>query len=163
MASPTPPAGTPADASRSGLGNALVAAQFTALGLLAWWAAPALLAARAPWAAWALLLLAALLGAWALYANRPGNFNIRPAPRAGGSLVRHGPYRWVRHPMYTSVIALGAGCALAAGTWPAAALAAALVLVLTVKAAVEERWMAEAHPEYAAYRAQSWRFVPWVF
>lgn len=163
MAGPTPPADTQADKGRSGLGSALVAAQFTAIGLLGWWAAPALRGARTPWAAWSLLLVAALLGAWALYANRPGNFNIRPAPRAGGALVRHGPYRWMRHPMYTSVIAIGAGCALAAGTWTAAAVLAMLVAVLTVKASVEERWMAEVHPDYTAYRAKTWRFVPWVF
>lgn len=148
--------------SRSLLGSTLVLAQFTALGLLAWWAAPALRGGQVPAAAWALLLLAALLGAWALYANRPGNFNIHPAPRAGGALVRHGPYRWIRHPMYTSVMAFGGACALAAGTWPAAAWLAALILVLTVKASVEERWMAEAHAGYAAYRATSWRFVPWL-
>jgi protein-S-isoprenylcysteine O-methyltransferase Ste14 len=152
-----------ADGRRSVLGGTLVVAQFGALGLLAWWAAPALRLARAPGSAWALLLVASALGAWALYANRPGNFNIRPAPRAGGRLVRHGPYRWIRHPMYTSVMALGAGCAVAASSGAAVALLAVLVGVLAVKASLEERWMADIHPEYAAYRSTSWRFVPWVF
>ncbi len=147
----------------SALGSTLVAAQFTAMGLLAWWAAAPLRGGYAPWPAWALLLAAALLGGWALWANRPGNFNVRPAPRAGARLVRHGPYRWIRHPMYASVILFCGGCAFATASWPALALLAALVAVLIVKAALEERWMAEAHPDYAAYRRQSWRFVPWVF
>lgn len=152
-----------APGSRSRLGSALVVAQFSALGLLAWWAAPALRSGQASAAAWGLLLAAAALGAWALLANRPGNFGIHPAPRAGGQLVRHGPYRWIRHPMYSSVMALGAACALAAGTGAAGAVQGVLVLVLVIKASVEERWMAEMHPDYTAYRAQSWRFVPWVF
>lgn len=163
MPGPTPPCRFKADKYRSRLGSALVAAQFMAIGVLAWWGAPTLRRGDAPWAVWALLLLSALLGAWALYANRPGNFNIRPTPRAAGALVRHGPYRWIRHPMYTGVITFGAGSALAAGTWPAAALLAALVTVLTVKSSLEERWMAEAHPDYAMYRKQSWRFLPWFF
>ena len=49
-----------------------------------------------------ILPLGVLLGLWALSSNRLGNFNIRPVPRAGGTLVQQGPYRWIRHPMYAS-------------------------------------------------------------
>jgi protein-S-isoprenylcysteine O-methyltransferase Ste14 len=107
-----------------------------------------------------LLGCSAALGLWAMSANRPGNFNIQPLPRAGGVLVQHGPYRWVRHPMYTAVLAFGAACALAAGTVLAAAAALALLPVLWVKAGLEERWMAEMHPAYADYRRRTRRFLP---
>ena len=36
--------------------------------------------------------------------NQPGNFNIRPTPKTWGTLVTSGPYHWIRHPMYTSVL-----------------------------------------------------------
>lgn len=144
-------------------GAALVAAQFALMALLAALALPALRHGTAPAAAWVLWALAALVGTWAMWANRPGNFNIRPVPRPGGRLVQHGPYRWIRHPMYTSVDCFAAGCAAAAGTAPAWAAAALLAAVLVGKAALEERWMAEAHPGYADYRRRSWRFLPWVF
>ena len=104
----------------------------------------------------------ALLGLWALSCNRPGNFNIRPDPRPGGQLVDRGPYRWIRHPMYTAVIACGIACALVIGSAWGWIGAVALVLVLVVKAAVEERWMLSAHPGYQAYRARTKRFVPGV-
>jgi protein-S-isoprenylcysteine O-methyltransferase Ste14 len=64
-----------------------------------------------------------------------------------GSLVTTGPYRWIRHPMYTSVL-LGAG---------------ALALVLLMKSILEERWMREQHAAYAAYTLHSKRFLPWLF
>lgn len=144
-------------------GATLVVAQFALMALLAALAQPALRHGTAPAAAWVLWALAGLVGAWALWANRPGNFNIRPLPRAGGQLVQHGPYRWIRHPMYTSVGCYAAGCAAAAATAPAWGAALALAVVLAGKAALEERWMAEAHPGYAEYRRRSWRFVPWVF
>lgn len=149
--------------ARQRIGSALVGLQFAAIGLLAWWAAPSFTAATAPLAAWGLLLLAAAVGLWALRANRPGNFNIRPAPRDGGTLVCHGPYRWIRHPMYSSVGAFAAACAVAAGTAAAAATAVLLGAVLLAKALLEERWMAERHAGYAEYRSRSWRFVPGIF
>jgi protein-S-isoprenylcysteine O-methyltransferase Ste14 len=150
-------------AARHRIGSLLVALQFTLIAALAWLAAPSFLGWAAPLTAWVLLLSSAALGLWALLANRPGNFNIRPAPREGGKLVRHGPYRWIRHPMYTSVGVFAAGCAVAAGSLASVAAAGMLGAVLLAKASMEEQWMAEHHPAYADYRARTWRFVPGVF
>lgn len=145
------------------LGTTLVALQFALLLLLAGLALPALLAGRVPVGAWVFALLGVLLGLWALSSNRLGNFNIRPAPRAGGTLVQQGPYRWIRHPMYTAVIAVGVACAWASGHALAWLALCALAAVLVVKAVFEERWMVQAHPGYAAYRQRTRRFLPWLF
>lgn len=145
------------------LGTVLVVLQFVWIAVLAWLALPAFFAARAPIGAWICALLGVLLGLWALSSNRLGNFNIRPAPRAGGTLVQQGPYRWIRHPMYTSVIAVGVACAWASGHWLAWLALCALVVVLVVKAVFEERWMVQAHPGYAAYRQRTRRFFPWLY
>ncbi|MHB8570824.1 MAG: methyltransferase family protein, partial [Metallibacterium sp.] len=107
-----------------------------------------------------LLLLAVLLGAWTLLHNRPGNFNVRPQPRAQGHLVTDGPYRWMRHPMYVTVLLGAAGWALCAGGSGRALIVLALLLVLNAKAALEERLLLARWPEYAAYRARTRRFVP---
>ena len=145
------------------LGTLLVALQFGALAALLLMAAPALIGQPfRPWA-WLLMGLSGLVGLWALLANRPGNFNIRPTPHANGKLVAHGPYRWIRHPMYTAVNLLGLGCALALGSALAWMLWAALSLVLLVKALLEERWMTALHPEYAQYQAHSRRFIPFIW
>jgi protein-S-isoprenylcysteine O-methyltransferase Ste14 len=151
------------DAARHRLGSVLVGLQFTLIAVLAWLGAPAFLGGLAHPVAWLLLGLAVAVGLWAVQANRPGNFNIRPAPRAGGRLVHQGPYRWIRHPMYTAVASLAVACSIASGTVAAGLAALLLVAVLLGKAGLEERWMAEQHPGYAAYRAHTWRFVPGVF
>ena len=140
----------------------LVALQMGLLALLVVRAAPPFLTASVPAVAWALAAGGAALGAWALTANRPGNFNVRPIPREGGRLVQEGPYRWIRHPMYTALIMCGVAAASARGSawdWIAAL---ALAAVLFVKAGVEERWMLLAHPGYAAYRARTRRFLPGI-
>ena len=118
-----------------------------------------------PWSAAASALVAAGLavGLWALSANRPGNFNVRPEPKAGGQLVTGGPYRLVRHPMYLAVLLVTAGCCTGYGTtWRWAALLA-LVVVLTLKARVEEQAMTALHPDYADYARRSKRFLPYLW
>jgi protein-S-isoprenylcysteine O-methyltransferase Ste14 len=151
------------DRAQHHLGTVLVALQFALIGVLAVLALPAFLRGHAPAGAWVLAASGALLGLWALSSNRPGNFNIRPTPREGGQLVRQGSYRWIRHPMYSAVIACGLACALASSSlWGWASLAA-LVSVLATKASLEEHWMLARHPGYAAYRMRTWRFLPGIF
>lgn len=147
------------------VGSALVALQFALLALLAGLAAPSFLQGAAPGHAWGMLVGAVALGLWALSANRPGNFNIRPVPRPGGRLVRSGPYRWIRHPMYASLLLAGLAALVGVPTSQRAATGAAwlaLGAVLWVKAGLEERWMAAQHPGYADYVRATRRFVPWV-
>lgn len=148
------------DASSRRRGTALVTAQLALIAGLAVLSGPVFLRGHAPPGAWAMAASGVLLGLWALSCNRPGNFNIHPSPRAGGRLVRQGPYRWIRHPMYTAMIACGAAAAWAdASAWGGCALGA-LIAVLVAKALLEERWMRLTHPGYAAYCASTTRFLP---
>ena len=144
------------------LGNALVGLQFALIGLLAWTAWPAFMSNQVPTGAWVVFASGLLFGAWALATNRPGNFNISPSPRTGARLVQQGPYRWVRHPMYTAVLAAGCACAWASASVWAWGAWVALVAVLVVKASLEERWMQQVHPSYAAYRQGTRWFLPWI-
>lgn len=133
-----------------------VAAQFGVLAAMLTW--PARWRIDMP----ALVLGASALAAaaWVLAYNRPGNFNIRPDPRVGGRLITQGPYRFVRHPMYVSLL-LGAGAvALASHGVAQGLLWLVLLLVLEGKAAMEERLLAQRWPAYAAYRARTGRFMP---
>jgi protein-S-isoprenylcysteine O-methyltransferase Ste14 len=151
------------------LGSALVAMQFMLIAALSWLAWPTVAAGDVPAGAWALAAASAGLGLWAITSNRPGNFNIHPAPREGGQLVQRGPYRWIRHPMYTAVMGCGLACAWASSSdgWKLAIASGLCVLALTAvlvaKATLEERWMLTVHPGYATYRARTRRFLPGVF
>ncbi|MGZ8254009.1 MAG: methyltransferase family protein [Burkholderiaceae bacterium] len=110
-----------------------------------------------------LLAMAVVLGVWTLGCNRWGNFNIRPELRSGAKLVTGGPYRWIRHPMYASLL-LGVGALVYADprVWRIALLVALLV-VLIAKAAREEAYLRAAFPEYSAYASRTWRLVPFVY
>lgn len=152
----------PNDASDR-LGTALVGLQFLLLGVLAWHAVDGLRRSSIPLDALLGAIAAVFLGLWALRANRPGNFNIRPVPRVGGHLVESGPYRWIRHPMYSALILAGLAAArssIGASAWLALA---GLVVVLVLKAGIEERAMIARHHAYRAYQRRTWRFVPGIF
>jgi len=146
--------------SPTAIGRLLVALQFGLLAGLLVVTAPSALLQPAPVVLW---LLGIAVGLWAVWCNRPGNFNIHPMPKAGAVLVRSGPYRWIRHPMYTAVLLFGAGCGWASGGTLGWMLWLALAAVLTAKAGLEEQWMALAHPGYADYRSRTKRFIPGLF
>jgi protein-S-isoprenylcysteine O-methyltransferase Ste14 len=146
-----------------GAGDALLALQLALVAALAGAAAPEFLAARAPALAWLLALAGVALGAWSLHANRPGNFSIRPLPLVGARFVQSGPYRFVRHPMYSTVLLCALACLAARPlAWVRAAVLT-LAGVLAGKAALEERWMSERFPAYADYRRRTRRFLPGLY
>jgi protein-S-isoprenylcysteine O-methyltransferase Ste14 len=112
--------------------------------------------------AWGLFGWGAVLGisgVWVLRHNR----TIFPRPQAGSLLVTSGIYRWVRHPLYASLMSLSAGWGVEWASWPT--LLAGLVLTgfLRLKAAREEEWLAEQFPEYGRYAGRVRRFIPGVW
>lgn len=145
------------------IGTWLVALQLGLLILQTALAAPKVLQGSIPVTAWLLAAAALALAIWTLTHNRLGNFNIRPTPKISAVLITSGPYRWIRHPMYTALL-LGSG-ALALTSNPVTGWLTWLVLalVLLLKSITEERWLRELYPHYALYSLVSKRFVPWLF
>lgn len=105
----------------------------------------------------------AALGLWAVLAMRPENLSITPEPRPGARLVRRGPYRVLRHPMYTSLFMVAG--ALLADHWSIARCGAAvlLTLVLFLKIRREESFLRATYPAYAQYAESTWRLIPLLY
>ena len=83
-----------------------------------------------------------------------------PTPVQGGELRSTGLYRYVRHPIYSGVMALAVGSAITSGSVVIASAALALVGWLAIKARWEERRLSARYPDYAAYAARTPRFIP---
>lgn len=84
--------------------------------------------------------------------------------KVGHELVVHGPYRWVRHPMYSGLLLMFLGTALVLGTAQAFG-AVALFFVLHVwKLRAEESLLAQRFPDdFAGYKARTKALVPFLF
>jgi len=70
--------------------------------------------------------------------------------KQGHELVRDGPYRYVRHPIYTGLLAAFVGCAIARAEWRGLLAIAIIYAGFWRKLKLEERWMIEQFG--AAYR-----------
>lgn len=139
----------------------LVVAQLALLGFLV--LAPSGTAWPLPRAVRALGRFGGLLGAVAVVVGglRLGSSaRVHPAPTTGATLRTDGPYRYVRHPIYTGVLAIGASLALTGRTLAHVGAFAARVAVLGIKAGFEERLLADRFSDYPAYAARTGRFLP---
>jgi protein-S-isoprenylcysteine O-methyltransferase Ste14 len=107
-----------------------------------------------------ILVAGALLGTWTLLFNRIGNFNIRPEPKDGGRLVTNGPYRYIRHPMYTAVLLSMAAFAFLTDEPLKVFYWVLLLAALWIKSSVEEKMLMGQFPDYASYMQNTGRFLP---
>jgi 2-amino-4-hydroxy-6-hydroxymethyldihydropteridine diphosphokinase len=90
------------------------------------------------------------------------NLTAFPQPREGTTLVDHGIYRFVRHPIYTGVVTSLVGASVLAGSIGGGVVALLLLVFFNAKASVEERALAIAVPGYGAYLATvRRRFLFW--
>jgi protein-S-isoprenylcysteine O-methyltransferase Ste14 len=117
---------------------------------------------RQPLAAigWALSLGALAFAAWAMitfWRARTAIIPHRPASR----LVRHGPYRFTRNPMYVAMTALYLGLSLLFDVgWPLILLPAVLVLLWWFVIRREERYLRAAFgEEYERFTREVRRWV----
>jgi len=109
-----------------------------------------------------ILVVGIAIGLWALNHNRLGNFNIVPELREGCTLVTDGIYRYIRHPMYTSVILMMLGVLLFRPDIISFVLWLALIAVLYLKAHREEQLWMRHDPCYESYREQTRCFIPYI-
>lgn len=91
--------------------------------------------------------------------------NITPFPRPipGGQLVTTGVYGLVRHPLYGGLILAYLGFSLLTTSLLRIILTLVLLIFFDAKARYEEAWLEDVYFEYAAYRQQVKKFIPWVY
>ena len=83
--------------------------------------------------------------------------------KEGHELIQHGPYRVVRHPIYTGILAMFTGTAIAAGYFGGFLGLLLLFLSFWLKLKREEDLMLKHFPtEYAAYRRKTKRIIPFL-
>jgi protein-S-isoprenylcysteine O-methyltransferase Ste14 len=114
-------------------------------------------------AAMILAPFAAML-AWAATRHLGKQWRYEAALSEDHELIKTGPYRWIRHPIYTSMFGMLLATLLA-WTWrPLWIAAIAFFIVGTeIRIRAEERLLAERFQgEFAAYRAGTWAYIPFI-
>ncbi len=83
-----------------------------------------------------------------------------PTPIEHGQLKTNGLYRWVRHPIYSGIIALAVGLSIRSASVAVAAASLGLIVEFMAKARWEETHLRRRYPAYGDYAARTPRFVP---
>jgi len=92
-----------------------------------------------------------------------GNWSADVVLKENHELVVRGPYRYVRHPIYTGIILMALGGVLLWGTTTALVLMCLLPAFLWRKLLQEERLMTQHFPDaYPLYKARVKALVPFV-
>ncbi len=91
------------------------------------------------------------------------NWSASVALQEGHELVMRGPYRFVRHPIYTGFLLMLLGTALGRGTAQPFAIVLILVVVHVWKLRAEEALLAQHFPQaYPDYKARTKALIPFV-
>lgn len=109
----------------------------------------------------AVQVLSILLILWARLTFGQRSFHFAANPTEGG-LVTTGPYRFLRHPIYSAVLYFlwtGVLSNLSAESFLLALIATAGIVVRML---TEERLLVKRYPEYEAYAARTKRIIPFV-
>ena len=139
--------------------RSLVMAQFFLIGIMVVFSEGIFIS----WLALGIVAVGILFGLWTISYNRLGNFNIRPELKEGCELITTGPYQFVRHPMYTSVLLITLALAVATPSYLEWSSFLLLVMVLALKSVREERLWCEESMAYKAYMKESKSFIPFLF
>jgi protein-S-isoprenylcysteine O-methyltransferase Ste14 len=110
----------------------------------------------------ALQLMAVALMVWARITFGRRSFHAAANPTAGG-LVTTGPYRFIRHPIYTAACLFGWGPIVFHWSLRSVMLGTLLLLGALMRMICEEQAVKQKYPEYVEYMKVTKRMVPYLF
>jgi protein-S-isoprenylcysteine O-methyltransferase Ste14 len=112
------------------------------------------------WSGVAIWALAIALLIWTLRSLGP-NLTDTVVTRRAATLVRTGPYRWVRHPFYDAMTLLILAMSLVAANWFVLLCGIVVVTLMVVRTRIEEQKLVDRFgDDYRRYMGDTGRFLP---
>ena len=103
------------------------------------------------------------IGLIAVFTHPAGNFNIRPDIKENCTLVSHGIYKYIRHPMYASVLLSMLGVAIMYANLYVGVLYLILLVNMLTKMFYEEALWHSRGGAYQEYAQNRYRLIPFIF
>jgi protein-S-isoprenylcysteine O-methyltransferase Ste14 len=86
------------------------------------------------------------------------------APRSEDKMVVDGPYRMLRHPMYTAALSISLGLACLLQSWACSSIFLIYLVLILLLISVEENELQKAFGErYGAYQQKTSKIIPFVY
>lgn len=105
----------------------------------------------------------ALLGLWAIIVMELGRFNITPDIHPNSQMTFKGPYKYIRHPMYASVLLITLAWILNYPTIPRLSIWIVLIFDLIIKLNYEEKLLVNRYKEYRDYQHKTKKLIPFIY
>ena len=81
---------------------------------------------------------------------------------AAHDVIQRGPYRLIRHPMYTAALLFIWAAVLSHASVLTVGVGLLVTILVSARIRMEERLLAEQYPEYAAYVRSTRAVVPYL-
>jgi protein-S-isoprenylcysteine O-methyltransferase Ste14 len=104
-----------------------------------------------------------ILALWSMATMKFSNVRIQPEVKDNAQLVQTGPYRIIRHPMYTSIFLTLIPIVVDDFSWFRLGVLLVLFTNQLIKLNYEEKLLKERFHEYAGYCKRTYRLVPFVY
>ena len=101
-------------------------------------------------------------GIYTILHNPPNNFNISPEIKENATLITTGAYRYIRHPMYFSVLLIMLGVVLSNLTFLNFIIYGCLIITLFLKVQKEEILWMQRSSEYRNYMLKTKKMIPFI-
>lgn len=115
------------------------------------------------WGLRGIMVLGGAIGVWAFLSMGLRNLRAFPEIPHHGRLVVDGPYRWVGHHMYTSLLLITMAWTIEQSLPWRMLLWVGLVMTLLVKLRYEEQLLLARFSLYEEYRMRTKRVIPFLF
>jgi protein-S-isoprenylcysteine O-methyltransferase Ste14 len=109
----------------------------------------------------ALQLLAVSIAIWARRSFPTKTFRVDATPSAE-TIIRRGPYRLIRHPMYFAALLFIWAAVLSHLSKWTMAIGVVATIIAALRVIFEERFLRDRYPEYAAYAQVTKAIVPYL-
>jgi len=114
---------------------------------------------------WALIVsfIGLALGFWAVLTMQLDNLSVTPDVKKDARLVIAGPYKVIRHPMYSAVLLTFLPFVLDRPSLFLCIVFMALLTTLVIKLNYEETLLKTHFKDYEEYSKHSWRLIPFIY
>lgn len=111
-----------------------------------------------------LFLLAMAVVTWTLATNPYAENSVRIQSERGQTVIRSGPYSFVRHPMYAGSVVMYPATGWMFGSIAALAIGCVMSILLIIRTALEDRTLRRELSGYADYcLVTRWRLLPGIW